>query len=145
MTPVLHAAGRGAVAAMAMSGMRLFAKEAGVLTNSPPDAIARQRRVRGALKHVPRGRRRATLELLHWGYGAGGGAMYGVLPERVRRAPWSGPAYGIALWVGFELGLAPLLGLRRDKPVGVADRAVLVADHALYGLVLAEGHRRPRE
>jgi hypothetical protein len=86
---------------------------------------------------VPKKKRRAALELAHWGYGAFGGAMYGAAPEDLRKRPWVGPAYGLALWVGFEAALAPMLGLSQAKKLRPMDRAGLAADHLLYGWVLA--------
>lgn len=145
MDRATHAAARGAVAAMAMSGMRTWTVHIGLLDRTPPQAIADKRRVQGWLRHVPRRRRRAVVETLHWGYGAGGGAVFGLLPEAVRRAPWSGPAYGVALWLSFEFVLAPALGLPEAGDLRPIERALLAADHVLYGFVLNEGHRRPQE
>jgi hypothetical protein len=137
-------AGRGAVAAMAMTGMRVLTVDVGLVQQAPPDAIARQK-ARGLLRRVPRNRRRTAIELVHWSYGAVGGAGFALLPDELRRRPWAGPAYGLAAWLGFELGISPLLGLRRTKRVPVAERAALAADHALYGAVLAGFRRRPAE
>src|SRR6185312_14001578 len=109
---VAHAGLRGAVAAAAMTGMRVLTVELGLVGETPPRAIARQR-AHGLLKRVPRRRRRAALELAHWAYGAVGGAAFAALPETIRRRPWAGPAYGLVVWVGFEAGLAPLLGLEQ--------------------------------
>ena len=139
-----HAAARGAIAAAAMTGMRTLTQDLGLVKESPPQAILR-RRARGLIRHVPRNRRRTVLELFHWSYGAAGGAVYGALPDGLRRQAWSGPAYGAAVWLGFELGIAPVLGLphaRRARPV---ERATLLADHLLYGFVLSETHRRPQD
>jgi hypothetical protein len=97
------------------------------------------------LRRVPRGRRRAAIELAHWSYGAVGGAAYAVLPEGLRRQAWSGPAYGLLVWVGFELCLAPVLGLKQAKKQRPVERAALAADHLLYGLVLSEIRARPQE
>ena len=47
------------------------------------------------------------------------------------------------VWLGFEFGLAPLLGLRQAKQPGV-ERAAMAVDHLLYGLILSELRRRPR-
>ena len=44
---VVHAAARGGVGAMAMTGMRVITTELGLLEQTPPQAIARQR-ARGA-------------------------------------------------------------------------------------------------
>ena len=141
---IAHASLRGAIAAAAMTGMRAFTVDVGLVDQTPPQAIAKQR-AKGLLRKVPRGKRRAAIELAHWGYGAAGGAAYAVLPEAIRRQPWSGPAYGLVVWVGFELCLAPVLGLKQAKKQRPVERAALAADHLLYGLVLSEIRARPQE
>ena len=143
-TKVLHAGLRGAIAAMAMTGMRAFTVDLGIVEQSPPEAIFKQR-ARGLIRRVPRGRRRSAVELAHWGYGAAGGAVFGLLPESTRRRAWAGPLYGLAVWVGFEVGIAPALGLTQASKLRLAERAALAADHLLYGLVLSETRRVPRE
>ena len=144
MKEILHAAGRGAVAAMAMTGMRALTVNLGIVEQTPPQAIFKQK-ARGLMALVPRGQRRAAIELFHWVYGAGGGAAFALLPDGVRRQPWAGPLYGLAIWFGFEIGIAPVLGLSQAKEVRPVDRAGLAADHVLYGLVLSEGRAQPQE
>ncbi len=144
MTEVAHAGLRGAIAAMAMTGMRAFTVSAGLVEEPPPRAILRQKS-RGLYRVVPRKKRRAAQEIVHWGYGAAGGAAFGVMPENVRLQRWAGPLYGLVLWLGFELGIAPVLGLSQAKKPRPVDRLMLAADHLLYGLVLAETRARPRE
>jgi uncharacterized membrane protein YagU involved in acid resistance len=139
-----HAGLRGVIAAMAMSGMRACTQSLGLVKQTPPQAIFRQR-ARFLLWSIPRKRRRAVEELTHWGYGAVGGVTYGALPDALRRRLWSGPIYGLALWLGFELGVAPVLGLSQSRQLRAVERAALAADHLLYGLVLSETHSRPRE
>jgi hypothetical protein len=129
---------------MAMSGFRTFTVELGLVKQTPPEAIVKQR-ARGILRMVPRKRRRAAIEAVHVGYGAFGGAVFGLLPDRVRLAAWSGPVYGVILWLGFELGIAPLLGLSQAKRPRPVERAALAADHVLYGLLLSETRRRPQD
>lgn len=141
---VAHASLRGAIAAAAMTGMRAFTVDLGLVQQTPPQAIARQR-AHGLLRRVPRKRRRAVIELAHWGYGAAGGAAFAALPQTVRRRAWAGPAYGLVVWLGFELCLAPLLGLRQARRRRPVERAALAADHVLYGLVLSEVRARPQE
>lgn len=53
---VLHAAARGAVGAMAMTGMRVITTELGLLKQTPPQAVARQgaRGARALLRLAPR-------------------------------------------------------------------------------------------
>jgi hypothetical protein len=139
-----HGALRGGVAAMAMTGMRAFTVDLGIVEQTPPEAIAKQK-ARGLIRRVPRGRRRAAIELAHWGYGAGGGAAFAALPEGLRRRGWAGPIYGFVVWLGFEVALAPLLGLTESKKLRLAERLALAVDHLLYGLVLSELRRRPQE
>ena len=144
VSEILHAALRGVIAAMAMSGMRSFTVSVGLVEEVPPRALAR-RATRGLIKFVPKRQRRAALELLHWGYGAAGGAAFRLLPEQVRLRAFGGPLYGLVLWLGFELGLAPALGLEQSKKPRPVDRLGLAVDHLLYGLVISETRRRPRE
>ena len=144
MKEVLHAAARGTVGAMAMTGMRMFTVSLGIVEQAPPQAILKQK-ARGVMALVPRKKRRATIELFHWGYGASGGVGFALLPDGVRRQPWMGPVYGLAIWLSFELGIAPALGLKQSKKLRPVDRAGLAADHLLYGLVLNEGRRQPHE
>jgi hypothetical protein len=133
----------GIVGSMAMTGMRTFTVHAGLLREDPPRAILRQK-ARGLLRLVPRRRRRVVMETCHWAFGAAGGAAFGALPDGVRRRRWAGPAFGMLMWLGFEAGLAPLLGLKQAREVRPVERAVLAVDHALYGLVLSESPARQR-
>jgi len=136
---VLSGAARGTVGAMAMTGMRVITTELGLVEQTPPQAVGRQRArgVRALLRRAPRKQRRGLIEAAHWAFGAGGGAAFGALPPAVRRRPWAGPVYGLVVWLGFELGIAPALGLSQAKRVRVIDRLALAGDHLLYGLVLS--------
>ncbi len=89
------------------------------------------------LRRAPRKQRRGLIEAAHWAFGAAGGAAFGALPRDVRHHPWAGPVYGLVVWLGFELGVAPVLGLSQAKRVRPVDRLALAADHLLYGLVLS--------
>jgi uncharacterized protein DUF6789 len=144
MIEVLHATFRGAVGAMAMTGIRVFADHAGFIREDPPSRLTRKHG-RGLFKPVPRRKRRTVVELVHWTMGAVFGAVFGLLPERLRRQPWAGPVYGALVWLGFDAGVSPALGLtERGWPRG-HERAVFVVDHLLFGLVLSEMRSRPRE
>lgn len=140
---VVHAAARGAIAAMAMTGARAFTVDLGLVRRPPPAAIADQT-AHGLLRRVPSQGRRAAIEVAHWTYGAVGGAVFGALPEGVRRRAWAGPIYGLVLWLGFEAALAPALGLVEARERRLVERASLAGDHLLYGLVLSEIRRRPQ-
>ena len=141
---IAHGALRGTIAAMAMTGMRTFTIETGLVEEPPPEALFRQR-ARRLIRQVPRRRRRAVVELAHWAYGAGGGAAFAALPDGLRRRAWAGPAYGLVVWLGFELAIAPVLRLSQAKRTRAQERAALALDHLLYGLVLSEMRARPQE
>lgn len=141
---VAHGALRGCVAAWAMTGMRSLTVNVGIVEEPPPRAIMRQKS-RGVFRLAPKRARRVGQELFHSGYGAVGGALFAVLPEKARLRPWAGPLYGLAVWLFFELLVAPLMGLSQAKKPRPADRVGLAADHLLYGFVLSETRRRPRE
>ena len=144
MNDVAYAGVRGAIGAMAMTGMRVITVDVGLVEQSPPEAIAEQR-ARGLLRRVPPRRRRVAVELLHWAYGTAGGGAFGALPDRLRERPWAGPAYGLLSWLSFELGIAPVLGLKQARRPRVAERMALAADHLLYGFVLSQARRPQRE
>ncbi|MES1193907.1 MAG: hypothetical protein ABUM26_06240, partial [Solirubrobacterales bacterium] len=79
---VLRSAGRGAVGAMAMTGMRVLTTELGLVEQTPPAAVSRQRArgLRALLRRAPRRQRRGLVEISHWTFGAVGGAAFGALP-----------------------------------------------------------------
>ena len=129
---------------MAMTGMRSFTVSTGLVDEPPPRAILRQKS-KGLFRVMPKRFRRAGQELFHWAYGAAGGAAFGMLPDKIRMQAWSGPAYGLLIWVGFEVAAAPALGLVQAKKPRPVDRVALAVDHLLYGLVLSEPRSRPRE
>jgi hypothetical protein len=141
LSVMLQAGSWGVAAAMAMSGMRTLTTELGLVGETPPEAMARQA-AGGLLKQIPPGKRGAVVELSHWGFGAVGGALFGVLPRWLRRRTWAGPGYGLLIWLGFEAGLAPALGLSQAKATRPVERAAFAADHLLYGQVLAKGLER---
>ena len=128
--------GRGALGAMAMTGLRQVSTGLGLMPQTPPESMAE---ATGLLGRVPPERRTAAIEVAHWGYGAVGGAMYALLPRSVRRLPGVGPLYGVAVWLGFQVGLAPILGLPQATEASTAQRGALLADHLLYGLVVGAG------
>jgi hypothetical protein len=123
---------------MAMTGMRAVTVNTGLVQQAPPQAIFRQKIRWPGWSAQKRRRQRVIEELAHWSYGGGGGAVFAVLPESVRLQPWAGPLYGLLIWLGFEAGLAPLIGLSQARQPRLLDRAALAADHVLYGYVLSE-------
>ncbi|MEA2459383.1 MAG: hypothetical protein QOC95_2355 [Thermoleophilaceae bacterium] len=142
---IAHGAMRGAIGAMAMTGMRTFTADLGFMRETPPQSIAKKRRATGVLSYVPRSRRRALVEAMHWSVGVAGGAIFGALPDPLRRAPGFGPVYGLGILLSYDFGIAPLLGLKQSKRPKPAEQAALIADHLLYGLVLSELRKRPSD
>jgi uncharacterized membrane protein YagU involved in acid resistance len=144
VSAILHATFRGIVGAMAMSGLRVFALHAGVVREEPPSRLTRKQGG-GLLKLARRRQRRAVVELVHWAMGALFGIGFALLPERIRCKRWSGPVYGVLMWLGFDAVVAPAAGLNeRSWPKG-RERLVFVLDHLLFGLVLNEMRSRARE
>jgi hypothetical protein len=94
---------------------------------------------------VPRAKRKAAVELLHWSVGVVGGGIFGALPDGIKRQAWFGPAYGIGILLSFDFGIAPALGLKQIKHPKPLEQGALIADHLLYGLILSEMRRRPRD
>ena len=143
---------------MAMTGMRVMTTELGLLEQTPPEAVSRQRArgLRALLRRAPRRQRTGLVEAAHWAFGAGGGAAFGTLPRTLRHRRWAGPLYGLVVWLGFELGIAPALKLTQSKRLRPIDRVLWVllstvwpqwrqgrADrHARHGSALASARVR---
>ncbi|WP_329102798.1 hypothetical protein OG792_24895 [Micromonospora sp. NBC_01699] len=129
-----RAAARGAIAAMAMSGVRQATTSLGLVEQTPPEELLKHA-APALFSRIPVNRRPAVVEFIHWGVGAVGGAFFGLLPRPVRRRGWVGPAYGFVFWAAFETLAAPKLGIDR-KPQRLGEMAALLVDHTLYGVVV---------
>lgn len=134
---ISRAGARGLVAAMAMTGSRTVAAGIAPGERTPPEAIMEKHAPGLFFSHLSEHHREAVTEVLHWAYGAGGGMAFGLLPARIRRLPGTGAVYGLAIWLGFEMGIAPLLGIEQVKHRKVLWRVVIALDHVLYGVVVA--------
>lgn len=128
----------GAVAAMAMTGMRNVTTGLGLMRRTPPERIVSE--AAGLVGRIPEGKRQAATELAHWGYGAGAGAVFAAVPWPVCRRAWAGPVYGMAIWGVFEIAIAPALGLKPGDRAP-AERAALAGDHLLYGALVGAATR----
>ncbi|RKR87378.1 hypothetical protein BDK92_1653 [Micromonospora pisi] len=134
LAAVGRAGARGAIAAMAMSGVRQATTSLGLVERTPPEQLLKH--VAPALfNRVPVNRRPALVEFIHWSVGAFGGAAFGLLPRTVRRRAWVGPAYGFVFWAAFEATVAPKLGISRKRH-GLGEQLALLVDHTLYGVVV---------
>ncbi|WP_037891397.1 hypothetical protein [Streptomyces viridochromogenes] len=121
---------------MAMTGTRTVTAAVAPRERTPPEAIV-EKEAPSRFAHLDEHHRAAVTELFHWAYGIGGGMAFGLLPARIRRFPGTGAAYGLAIWLGFEMGIAPLLGIQQVKQRKVLWRVVIAFDHVLYGVVVA--------
>ena len=121
---------------MAMTGMRTVSTGLGLLKQTPPEAIVEEQAGETVAGLSPEHRAVVT-ELAHWGYGAAAGSAFGMLPASLRRHAAAGPAYGLAIWLVFELAIAPALGVRHVVRGRFTARAMIVLDHVLYGVVVA--------
>src|SRR5437763_11147841 len=126
---------QGAVASMAMTGIRTLADSLGLIEETPPEAVMRHG-TSGLAQKIPPDKRPAATELAHWVFGATMAVVFAMLPARLRRHVWSGPLFGAAVWMLFEGGIAPLLGLPRIRHARPAERAVLLGDHLAYGAII---------
>ena len=80
---------------------------------------------------------RATLvnNVMHWAYGTGWGAAYGLVATALPAPAWRGPAFGAFVWSS-DYVLLPVLGVYR--PIWTYDRKTLAQDlsaHMVYGAV----------
>ena len=121
---------------MAMSGMRQVTVGMGWLERTPPEEILHDEAPL-LLLPLSAGHEQAVVELAHWAYGTAAGSLYGLLPVRVRRSRWAGPGFGVGTWLVYEVAIAPALGVQVARRQTVLSRAMLVADHVLYGVVVA--------
>ncbi|MBE1532193.1 hypothetical protein [Actinomadura algeriensis] len=133
---VVRAGARGAVAAMAMTGLRTVTAAAVPRQESPPAAIVEEHAPPRVRKMTKR-RREAFTEIFHWVYGSCGGMLFGLLPDRVRGRLLAGPAYGLTVWLGYELVVGPVLGVEHSAHRRETWRAAVALDHLLYGVVVA--------
>ncbi|NRQ38945.1 hypothetical protein HII36_45070 [Nonomuraea sp. NN258] len=133
-TSIVRSAARGAIAAMAMSGLRQLTTSLGMVKATPPESVIAHTAPR-LFQRIPVERRQGAVEIVHWLYGAAGGACFGAMPRAVRANPWSGPVFGVLSWVAFETAIAPVLGLPRPENTA-RERIALLADHVLYGVVV---------
>jgi hypothetical protein len=121
---------------MAMTGARTVTAAAGPHQKSPPEAIVDEH-APGWIQRLPDREREALTEIAHWFYGTGGGVVFGLLPERVRLHRLAGPAYGLVIWLGYELAIAPVLGTAPARHRRATWRTAVALDHLLYGIVVA--------
>ena len=88
-------------------------------------------------REVPARYARTLNNVMHWGFGLGTGAAYGLLAGTRRPGVWWGPPFGAAVWAGGYVVL-PLLGVY--QPIWTYDHTTLEKDlsaHLVFGTVTA--------
>jgi transposase len=135
--PLAAGAIRGTVAAMAMTGVRRLSTSLGLVEETPPEELVEDA-APDLLRRIPPERREAVIELVHWLVGAGGGALFSLLPERLRSRAGVGPVYGLGIFAVFETLIQPVLDTPHAHRVELGERIAIGADHVLYGLILGE-------
>jgi hypothetical protein len=106
---------------------------------APAPAVAGKRVIEGLFQiELEPPWARATNNVMHWAYGTGWGAAYGIVARSLSRSrPWLGLAFGPTVWASgyIVLGLARLY-----KPIWQYDLKTLGKDlsgHLAYGLTTA--------
>jgi uncharacterized membrane protein YagU involved in acid resistance len=134
----------GLVATGAMTAVLAAATARGWLGTPPPKKI-----VDAATPPMSDAATNAAAAISHVAFGAGAGALYGLLGGH-RRQPMpaaiaTGVAYGLAVWVASYEGWVPAAGImppaHRDRP---ARTASMIVAHVVYGAVLGAWTRRSR-
>ena len=133
-----HGAIAGVIGASSMTVLRMFAHRAGWVQQMVPQAVEAWAS-RAAVRHgapAPRGlaTRHVADQLLHFGYGATWGALFGVLHARAAaNGPGSAVGFGLIQWAFGSMLLFPALNI--GKPPwrsGSRENFVNVTAHLAY-------------
>ncbi len=85
--------------------------------------------------------------LVHYAFGSGVGAVYGVLSELIPGTTFAaGAPFGAALWAAADIGAVPALGLSKPpKHVPLKQHAEMLGMHVAYGLTTDTVRRYMRQ
>jgi hypothetical protein len=126
----------GVLATAVMSVVMVAGEKAGLMGDQPPKRI-----VRAALpghRHRPKPGEGVLGAIAHFGFGAGAGALYGLLSRGRRVPPPLGVAYALGIWVGSYAGWVPRLGILPSIPHDRPGRPLVMGTaHVVYGAALA--------
>lgn len=90
----------------------------------------------GVENHVGEPERTALTWASHFGYGAGMGALYAPLAEKIPLSPpLGGIAFGLAVWAGSYLGLLPAMNVLHPEEESPRRHALMIAAHVVWGSV----------
>lgn len=106
-----------------------------------PATVKLADRVSQTLVHhpVPKENRKLSGNLVHYGFGAAMGMIYGLLNDRRRAGQlFSGTGYGTLVWILADNLLVPLMGLSKwpgKQPL--KDHVSALSSHLVYGKALS--------
>jgi hypothetical protein len=137
---MLDGAVGGAIGTAAMSAVMLGAQKLGLMGKQPPEAIAEAALDAGGAYRRDERMENALATLLHFGFGAGVGALFGVLRRRLpptAPAALDGIVFASLVWFTSYEGWVPALGIlppaSDDRPG--RPQSMLLA-HVIFGAVL---------
>ncbi len=132
-------AGAGLVAVVPMSGVMFAAQRVGPVGELDPEIIT-EAGLGAAGVEASETTRDLLSSLAHLGFGAGMGALYGLVSPRLARAPLlTGALYGLVVCGASYQGWIPALGIAPPlSERGPARRSMQVLAHVVYGAVLGQ-------
>jgi hypothetical protein len=128
----------GAIGAACMTVIRLAARRRGLIDKTVSQTAEEWLAVRLKVR-APHDRTLHHLfdQLLHTGYGASLGILYGWIRGHQEPAVRAGALFGVAAWLGGSWLLMPILKAKRPPwRKGVAENAVDLLAHLTYGMAV---------
>lgn len=137
---ILDGALGGGIGTVAMSAVMLAAGESGLMGEHPPDKIAGTVLDAVGIHDPDEQVQDAVAVALHFGFGIGTGALFGLLHRRLPfRIPAAshGVVFGTLVWAVSYQGWVPALGIMPPASDDRPDRPkVMLIAHLVYGALL---------
>jgi uncharacterized membrane protein YagU involved in acid resistance len=138
------AAGTIATAPMtaAMEGIRRMLPRSEQDPLPPRQITERAAIAAGIADDMNEGEKEAATAVSHFAFGAGAGALYGLLAPHLPGGPVAaGVGYGLVVWAGSYLGWLPATGLYKQPENEPAGRhAKMILAHVVWGATLGMLH-----
>jgi uncharacterized membrane protein YagU involved in acid resistance len=137
---VIHGALAGVIGAACMTPVRLGARRAGLVDKMTPQVMEESLAARLGVGHGASGEAHHVADqLLHLGFGATLGLVYGLaLPRRRQGSLGRGALFGVLAWgLGAGVVVPALRAARPPWKSGLVENAVNVAAHVLFGVTTA--------